>query len=559
MRALLKKLDVELNIAMIIAMTALYIILVNNQSFWSSLFAVVEFSRPDHLMFLLSTLLLTFALLYVFLSLFGFRPIVKPVMALFIVVSSVISYFIDDFGVIMDQNMIQNIFETDTNEATELLNFQLLFHVLITGVIPAGLLMLFKLKHYSFQKELVSRILILSLVIVTTAVATYVSYKDITFIFRENRQITFMINPLFPVRSVVKYVRDKNKLNNEPLHMVFRDASKDSELVNTKKKTVFVIVVGETARAANFHANGYARNTTPLIEKENIINFVNTRACGTATAISVPCLFSHLGHDDYDDAEARHSENLLDALQHAGINVLWRDNNSGCKGVCQRVVTENMHHLHVDDFCTEEGCFDEVMLNGLQQYISSVEGDAVIVLHQQGSHGPTYYKRYPQQFARFIPECNKADVQNCSHEEIVNAYDNTILYTDYFLARVIGFLKDNSSAYDTAMLYISDHGESLGENGVYLHGLPYFMAPEEQVHVPFYLWLSEHFASNHHIDMNCMHQHEQQQHSHDDIVHSLLGVMGVKTQLYQNDHDVFSSCYSNHIAVSKRKPGTGAS
>ena len=549
MSTLFKRLDTELNITLITAITALYIILVNNQSFWSSLFEVVEFSRPDHLMFLLSVLLLVFAILYVLISLFSFRPIFKPAIAIFIIGSSIISYFIDSFGIIIDHNMIQNVIETDTSEAIELLNVNLLFSILVTGVIPAYLVTRFKLKHNAFKKEFTIRILSLSLIILTVSLATYISYKDISFIFRENRQITYMINPVWPVRSVIKYYRSQASAENEPLNRVFSDSSRGNALNDNQKKSIFVIVVGETARAENFHTNGYKRNTTPLIEKENIINFKDTSSCGTATAISVPCMFSHLGHDGYDDAIARNSENLLDALQHAGIDVLWRDNNSGCKGVCERVSTENMHHLDIADYCNDDGCVDEVMLLNLQEYIDRLNNDAVIVLHQQGSHGPAYFKRHPKNFAQFRPECNKADVQNCTHEEIVNAYDNTILYTDYFLSKVIGFLKSNTGNFNTAMLYISDHGESLGENGVYLHGLPYFMAPEEQTHVPFYLWLSNDFASSRHIDMNCLQQQQTLHHSHDDIVHTVLGAMDVKTRLHRNDHDIFASCYSNSIAV----------
>lgn len=208
-----------------------------------------------------------------------------------------------------------------------------------------------------------------------------------------------------------------------------------------------------------------------------------------------------------------------------------------------------MHHLHLADLCGEDGCFDEILLFRLQEYINKLDQDAVIVLHQQGSHGPSYFKRYPKAFAQFQPECNKTDVYNCSYEEVVNAYDNTILYTDYFLSRVIDLLKLNSQTHDTAMLYVSDHGESLGENGVYLHGLPYMFAPQQQTHVPFILWLSENFSRDQDIDTACLRRQQNQPLSHDNILHSVLGVMGVQTRKYIEKKDIFSGCQLSQQAA----------
>jgi lipid A ethanolaminephosphotransferase len=233
----------------------------------------------------------------------------------------------------------------------------------------------------------------------------------------------------------------------------------------------------------------------------------------------------------------------LDVLAHAGISVLWKDNNSGCKGVCQRVTTENTEILNVKGLCADGECFDEVMLRGLQDYFDKLKNDTVIILHQKGSHGPAYYKRHPASFKVFMPECTNDQVQDCPQADIVNAYDNTILYTDYFLAEVIKLLKTNIGKYNTAMLYMSDHGESLGEDGIYLHGLPYSFAPEGQTHIPFIMWLSKDFSDSFGLDTECVKRQRNTAYSHDNLFHSVLGMLNIKTTAYQADYDVFSHCH----------------
>ncbi len=543
----------ELNDNLVIGVVALYISLANNQAFWSSLQHVMKTGQSGHGLFIAAVFAVIFTVIFLLLSLFSFRPLLKPMLMLFILVTAFIGYFMDAFGTVIDESMIQNVVETDPAEAGELLSVNLLIHMLLYGVLPSWLLSGIVCRQQSRRKVLLSRILSLLVIVSVTASVVYFSYRDISFIFRENKQITYMINPAYPLRSLVRYYKH-HQINTLPFQPVFSDAHRDLSSAKSQRKSLFFIVLGETARADNFHLNGYARNTTPLLEQRQVINYTHTSSCGTATAISVPCIFSMLEHDNYDDTIARNSENLLDALDHAGIKVLWRDNNSGCKGVCDRVPTENMHHLHLADLCGEDGCFDEVLLYRLQEYIDKLDQDAVIVLHQQGSHGPSYFKRYPESFAQFQPECNQTDVYNCSYQEVVNAYDNTILYTDYFLSRVIDLLQSNSKTYDTAMLYVSDHGESLGENGVYLHGLPYILAPQQQTHVPLMLWLSENFSRDQGIDTACLRQQENQPLSHDNILHSMLGVMGVRTHNYLPQKDIFNACHMPQQAADSIKP-----
>jgi lipid A ethanolaminephosphotransferase len=256
-------------------------------------------------------------------------------------------------------------------------------------------------------------------------------------------------------------------------------------------------------------------------------------------------VFSALGRHKYSDSKARSQEGLLDVIKHAGLDVLWVDNNSGCKGVCDRVRVEDVSQpVKGDPLCDSEECFDERLLRGLPELIRNARQDMVIVLHQKGSHGPAYWKRHPAAFKSFGPECETSDLSKCSQESIVAAYDNTIVYTDFVLAKAIDLLRNASKedGIDTSLLYFSDHGESLGENNLYLHGAPYVISPKEQRHVPFMLWLSDSFRERFKLDQECLAARAKQEFSHDNIFHSTLGMLDINTAIYNPKLDLFSAC-----------------
>lgn len=163
-----------------------------------------------------------------------------------------------------------------------------------------------------------------------------------------------------------------------------------------------------------------------------------------------------------------------------------------------------MTKLNLPGQCIDGECYDDVLFHGLEEYINNLQGDGVIVLHTIGSHGPTYYNRYPPQFKKFTPTCDTNEIQTCSQQQLVNTYDNTILYVDYIVDKAINILKAHQDNFTTSLVYLSDHGESLGENGVYLHGLPYSIAPETQKHVPMLLWLSEDYQQRYQISQTCL-------------------------------------------------------
>lgn len=528
-------------ISSITLLIALLLSTFDNYPFFQAVFAAVNKTSSIGLDFKIALYLCLTALFCILLSFFGFKYLFKPFTMLIVFLAAGISYFMSTYGVIIDSDMIQNAAETDSKEVLELLNFGMFWHIGLLGVLPAVLIYLCPIAYQPLGKELLQRGSVILLAGVVLGGLVFVYYKDFSLTLRNNHSLRYLINPNYPVYSLFKYLK-RSSTPPAQLIPIGTDAKQASVNATNGKKTLLILVVGETARASSFSLNGYSRDTNPELSQLDIINFSQTYSCGTATAASVPCMFSHLDKAQYSDKEAKQHENLLDVLQRAGIKVFWRDNNSGCKGVCDRVATEKMENLQIPSVCSSEECFDPVLLEGLSQMLQQQTQDTLIVLHQKGSHGPAYYKRHPANFTRFSPECQSEQVQDCSQEEIKNAYDNTIAYTDHFLAQTIKLLQQQAGQFNTALWYMSDHGESLGENGIYLHGLPYFMAPDEQIHIPFVLWISPELAQNLPLSTACLQQQNTQRFSHDNLFHSVLGLFNIQTQWYKPEADIFKSC-----------------
>ena len=293
----------------------------------------------------------------------------------------------------------------------------------------------------------------------------------------------------------------------------------------------------------NYQLNGYKRETNLHTKNLPLISFKNVTSCGTNTAISVPCMFSNFSREDYSILQAENQDNLLDVLKYAGLNVLWVDNNAGCYQTCKNITTINIESKK-NQWCNGVTCMDEILFVDLQKQIDTFKGkDSVIVLHAIGSHGPAYYERFPKQHEYFRPGCFRTDIQNCTKEELLNTYDNSILYTDFVLHKIIKLLQHNNKHWHASAIYVSDHGESLGEKGLYLHGFPYAFAPQEQTHVPYITWFSRSFVKNKNLDLACLSVKADIEHySHSNIFSSILGLMDIETKEYNKEQDMFYSC-----------------
>lgn len=460
---------------------------------------------------------------------------VRVTVSILLLLAVVTAYFSDTFGTIIDTVMIQNTLQTSPAEIADLVNLKFVWRLLLLGLAPIILVWLVHLRPASFLRRLRNNVLLAlgSLVVAVLCVVIF-SNQYASFI-REHKAFRFYANPIFPLYSASRYLV-RAGIGSTP-HPLVKLAPEAAISATDPDRELTIMVVGETARRDRFSLNGYQRNTNPELAKEpNVFSYTHILACGTSTAISVPCMFALSGRKEFDSSDDGNTENVLDVLQRAGVSVLWRDNNSSSKGVADRVQFEDFQTPDVNPVCDDE-CRDVGMLDGLQSYIDAQSGDVLIILHQMGNHGPAYYKRYPAGFERFTPACQSAELAECTDEEIGNAYDNAILYTDYFLSQVIALLKANTLGYETAMLYVSDHGESLGENGLYLHGLPYSLAPSEQIDVPVILWLGE--SSD--VEVHSVMANENLESSQDAVFQSLLTIYEVETDLVSTPAGLFES------------------
>ena len=521
---------------------AVFIALVDNRLFWVSLFKVIDPLTLRGLVLTLTAFLALAGSLTVFFLVFSARYLFRPVLILSLILASVIAYFGSSYGVIVEGSMVRNVFATDVREAGELLTWRLALEVLVFGALPALAVGFVRPGSRGTMQDLRLRSISIGITLCLVLFSALAVYKDLVLIGREHKELRMTMNPLYAVYSAVKYAKNMNR-SGVAIAMVGGDARRDIFGLG-KKRDVVVLVVGETARARSFYLNGYERKTNPLLERDGVVSFTRAFACGTSTADSLPCMFSPFDRSEYSVNKVAGHENVLDVLSRAGVRVLWRDNNAGCKGVCLRVASEDLSHARETGFCNGEECFDEVLLDRLEERIKGSDGDILIVLHQKGSHGPAYYKRHPSKFSVFAPECSSDLPQNCPAGEIVNAYDNTIVYTDYFLHRTIDLLRKRFASDNTMLFYFSDHGESLGENGIYLHGLPYMVAPDEQTRVPFIAWLSDSYAREHRVDRKCLASHLDRPYSHANLFHSLLGSFDVQTEAYRPERDVLAECRS---------------
>lgn len=463
----------------------------------------------------------------------------KFFLVLMFFISTLAAYFMDTFSVVIDQTMVLNVFATNSKETLELLTFKLPVYLIFGFILPTIYLLKFSKigldKQLSLKTFFIQRLTSIFLPFVLALILIYSSGSFYASFFREHKSIRYYANPSYWMYSSVFATTKLISGQNKQFVSYGLDARVPAEDV---KRDLVILVIGETARRDHFSLNGYHRKTNPLLEKEDVISFKNATSCGTATAISVPCMFSHVGRQSFDLAEAKNMDNALDVLTHTGVvSVLWRDNNSDSKGVANRVVFENYRDSNINPICDDIECRDVGMLSGLESYIKkTTTKDILIVLHQMGNHGPAYFKRYPKEFEVFKEACESADLEECSSEKIIDAYDNGILYTDYFLFQTITFLKKYAKNFNAALFYISDHGESLGEKGIYLHSMPYMIAPKEQIEVPIILWMNDEFKKMY--SWKKIMGDLERPLSHDNLFHTLLGLFEVNTQVYDHKKDI---------------------
>lgn len=532
-----------------------------NQAWWARLTQLSHEQSLSTTEQLWTALVLTAAtfLWFMLLSWPGLRRIGWSVTLL---TAAAVQYFMLHYGIVVDPGMVRNALQTNTSETLALLGSGLMLHVLLYAGLPMALLWsVVRLQPTAWRRDLWRSALWVLAAIAVVVGGGKLLYKPMAPLVRNHTEIRYLLNPLSTVVSVGNVTLKPLFKTQRPFQQISDDAALGSSYAagpirptaagagTARKPPLLVLVVGETARSDHFGLNGYPRNTTPQLEARHVISWRNVRSCGTNTLASVPCMFSHLGKEGFEGRKFEYG-NLLDVLQHAGLGVDWLDNQAGCKGVCNRVSHAQADQIAnagaVRQWCKDDECLDQIMVDLLDQRLSALQQvgqrqGAVLVLHQMGSHGPAYHRRSAPGHKRFTPECATHVTSDCSRGELVNVYDNSIVETDHFVSRTIDWLTTKQDRFDTGLIYLSDHGESLGENGLYLHGLPYVIAPDVQKHVPWVLWPGT-LLERTQVAERCLRAGTDAPLTHDNFYHTVLGLLDVRSHTYQAPLDAFARC-----------------
>jgi lipid A ethanolaminephosphotransferase len=510
-----------------ILLTSLFITFAYNLKFLKILYEKIGFSSFPSIYFFFAIIIAIIASISILLLIFGHKYVLKPLAIFLIILSSILSFYNQQFGVTIDEHMIINVLETNVKEVMDLMSVGLFIHFFFLGIIPSIIICFIEIEYVSFKKDFLVRSFSITAAFLIVAVITFANFKHVSFITRQNNTLNQYITPLYTLnhayRLSILHLQGESK---------FTKLGEDAKLIKKNIKTIGIMVVGETARSDRFSLNGYQKETNSYLKNKGVFSFKNTISCGTATAYSVPCMFFLNGEENYTRSKAKNQSNVLDVLSFAGVKTIWVNNNSSCKNVCKRI--ETLDIIKESGGEDKNTILDEKLLDITSQILKNNKEDVLIVLHTMGSHGPRYYKRFPEKFAKFKPFCNNDTPQNCSKDELNNAYDNTIVYTDYFLSKLIDILKEKKE-YNTFMFYASDHGESLGENGIYLHGLPKKIAPKEQTDFAMVLWLSDQMIKNQNINSSKIKNMANKQLNHDYLPHTLLNLFKVQSSVYKKE------------------------
>jgi lipid A ethanolaminephosphotransferase len=563
-----------------------YVVVALNTRFWGIVFDSPGLAGLRGFGVIAAIAAALFALTLLMVLPLSLRWTFKPGLTLVLILAAGAAYFIGDYGAVIDRHALASVYETDAREAGEWLNLRMLLSIGALGVLPAIFVWWTQVDWQKPVRELFSRLKLALLAFALLGVAALGFGKDVASLLRNHMELRHIANPFALLAANLSYL-DHARNDNRPLKKIGLDARRGDAMRSSERPLVLVLAIGESMRAASLDLNGYGRDTDFDLHPLPAVNFGKVSSCGTNTATSLPCMFSDLGRRGYDDATAKHRENVLDVLMRGGYDVLWLDNNTGSKGIAARAREVRMDGRDNPALCNAEGCYDQTLVETLRETLPTIRRDTVIVVYLLGSHGPAYYSRYPQEFKVFQPECLTNELQSCSDAQLRNTYDNTVLYSTHVLAEIASLLGEKralinrytpgemkchvlrahgtrgtvqdcpaplappahtagaDAGFDAAMLFVSDHGESLGEHGLYLHGAPYAIAPDEQTHVPMLFWTSDRFGARRGIDLTCVRSRADTPLSHDNFFHSVLGLTDVDTAVHKPELDVFATCTGN--------------
>jgi lipid A ethanolaminephosphotransferase len=534
-----------------------------NDRFWMETARIFWHGKTSDGLFLLSLSFLMLMLHATALALVPGRRTMQVVAGLLFPIGSMAAYCADMYGVVIDHQMIRNFTETDRREVVPLLNWQLALYVIVLGMLPVLLVARSRLMPIEPRKDLRQRLVLAGITLITAG-AVYLGFSSqLLSLVMSHKTLHYLLVPGATVQAGAGYLHagtlaalHRKSGPDLSAGMGFGTGTDPGSSSRTaalrpqrrawpqgSRPLLVFFVIGETARHRNFQLGGYQRQTNPALSAiGNVFYFTNVEACATSTAVSVPCMLSPLGRNGLGKGGKDSSGYATGTLLQAGVDVMWRSNNTGGKEVNAGLETLHFEDRPPSALCDRESCLDEILFEGLEDEAKSRVNDTLMVFHQIGSHGPAYRARYPRQMEFFKPTCDTNDLSRCDRDALVNTYDNTIRYTDRLLADKIGLLERLSDRFDTALVYVSDHGESLGENGLYLHSAPYAIAPPEQKRIPMLMWMSSRYMKRFGLDSDCLRNIRDLPFSHDNIYHTLVGAMGIDAPQYRGSLDVNARC-----------------
>lgn len=459
-----------------------------------------------------SIAILIFAIhtLLIYLLIYFCRSVGKAIIAISLLFNALALYFINSYEVLITSEMMGNVFNTRYSEASGYFSLSGVLYFVLLGIIPCIYLFKTKINYGKLKQVGITSLTILGVIL---AVGLG-NLKNTLWVDRNVPRLGSIILPWSYTVNTVRYYNSWKQLNAKEIPLP------DATIKNDDKE-VCVLIIGESARSKNFSLYGYERQTNPLLTQDGVIALC-AESAATYTTAGVKAIIDHKPTNKL-------YEILPNYLYRNGIDVIWRTSNWGEPPLhianIEKVATLKERYPEAD------ARYDGILIEGLAERIASSDKNKVfVVLHTSTSHGPTYFKKYPKEFEVFTPVCTTVEMAEADHEELINAYDNSILYTDYLVHTAIDELR-SLKEWRSTLLFISDHGESLGENNLYMHGMPKSMAPREQFDIPFIVWLSD--SERTVRDIECAEQYH--------IFHTVLSSLSVESEIYNAEYDIFNN------------------
>lgn len=512
MKSVFPKLTKSIKIIHFALLMSLFNFLFFHYSFLAYVFNNLNYKHFNGILLVISIfiLMLLFNAFAFYLFLFLSRFVGKFLMVVTFMISSIATYFVNTYNIIIDKGMIGNVINTNYDEASSFFSVKLLLYIFLFGILPSIYIIKAKIITVTLKKFLATT----SLALLFFAALIFVNATNWLWIDKHDTTLGGLVMPWSYTVNIARFYIHKHQSNRKEI--LLPDAT-----IKDDKKSVLVLVIGESARTKNFSLYGYEKNTNPLLSETPNLFYFPAESCATYTTAGIKCILEHKKSNDL-------YEILPNYLFRNNVSVVWRTTNWGEPPV--HIKNYQNREALMPDYKGENGNYDEILLSGLKEQISESEHNKVlIILHTSTSHGPTYSKKYPPRFEIFTPVCNSVELADCSQEELINAYDNTIVYTDYLLYSLIELLKELKE-YDSSMIFVSDHGESLGEKNLYMHGLPMSIAPREQYEIPFIVWVSD--------SLRQLKPNESLTQNH--VFHSVLNFLGVESPIYEEELNIYN-------------------